>query len=65
MALAYKAVESYSTAVSTAEVYTRDGDLYKGIPALKYAIGEEKTLAIIREALPVIEKRSRNQIGRH
>ena len=38
MALAYKAVESYSTAVSTAEVYTRDGDLYKGIPGegIKY-----------------------------
>ena len=38
MALAYKAIETYSTSVSTAEVYTRDGDLYKGIPGEKIIV---------------------------
>jgi len=60
MALAYKAIETYSTSVSTAEVYTRDGDLYKGIPALKYALGEERTLAVIKQYSERSDKILRN-----
>jgi len=51
LTMASNLLESYSLSVSTAEIYTNDGDIYRGLPAIQYASGNDKTSAIIRNAI--------------
>merc|ERR1712156_789401 len=51
-------VEAYAKVVTTAEVYTHNGDIYKGIPALKYAVGEEKAFKMLQGYSSAINRAS-------
>lgn len=56
MDVAQDAVSAYKESVSTAEVYTADGNAYKGLPALKHTLGEERTMRMVHNYSAVLDR---------
>jgi len=56
MDVAQNAVTAYEKSVTTAEVYTADGNAYKGLPALKYTLGEERTMRMVDNYSAVLDR---------
>lgn len=60
--VAQEAVSAYKEGIATAEVYTAAGDAYKGLPALKHTLGEERTMKMVDNYSAVLNRASNPMI---
>jgi len=62
MDVAQNAVSAFEKSVSTAEVYMADGTMYRGLPALKYSIGEERAMRMVDNYSAVLDRAANHRM---